>query len=319
MQDFCAFFLKNVCLTHKKAVSLHRICMNKRILHILEWCIAILAYAYLIYKLVTYDQYDSLALSLRSMTISQWIAIGLCVALMPLNLFFEAWKWQTLWNRDRSSDTLSMNISDAHRQIYYSKLAGLITPYHIGEYPARAMLMPEGSLPRILSLGAVAGTTTTASIIIIGALSLPFLPAVYATLGDNYIYLLIGIIAALILALILSPKLLRRWTDVSHITIQISLGQSVLRLFCWYLQLALILYALCPFNFQLSPFNFLLLPVYYLLISVTPNVPVVEAGVRGAWAMFLFGSVNAAIAGVLLWAINTLLPCLCWLFIRKRA
>jgi hypothetical protein len=57
--------------------------------------------------------------------------------------------------------------------------------------------------------------------------------------------------------------------------------------------------------------------IYYLLVTITPNVPIVEVGVRGAWAMLLFGTPNAALAGVLLWVINTLLPCISWFFIRK--
>jgi len=52
---------------------------------------------------------------------------------------------------------------------------------------------------------------------------------------------------------------------------------------------------------------------------VTPNVPIAEVGVRGAWAIVVFGTPNAALAGVLLWVINTLLPCLIWPICRKNA
>ena len=58
--------------------------------------------------------------------------------------------------------------------------------------------------------------------------------------------------------------------------------------------------------------------VYYLFVTITPNVPIAEIGVRGAWAIAVFGSMNAALAGVLLWVINTLLPCLIWPFLRKN-
>jgi hypothetical protein len=57
--------------------------------------------------------------------------------------------------------------------------------------------------------------------------------------------------------------------------------------------------------------------IYYLLVTITPNVPIAEVGVRGFWAMALFGTMNATLAGVLLWAINTLLPCGVWFFIKK--
>jgi hypothetical protein len=53
-------------------------------------------------------------------------------------------------------------------------------------------------------------------------------------------------------------------------------------------------------------------------VTITPNVPIAEVGVRGAWAITLFGSMNAALAGVLLWGINTLLPCLILPFLRKK-
>ena len=120
----------------------------------------------------------------------------------------------------------------------------------------------------------------------------------------------------LILALVFAPRLLRRWAEVSHKLIAISVGQSLVRLACWCGQLALVLYALgAIYNLQFTIYN---LPVYYLFVTITPNVPIVEVGVRGAWAITLFGSMNAALAGVLLWGINTLLPCLGWFFLRKN-
>ena len=69
------------------------------------------------------------------------------------------------------------------------------------------------------------------------------------------------------------------------------------------------------YNYQSSIIN---LFIYYLLVTITPNVPVAEAGVRGAWALMLFGSMNAAFAGILLWIINTVLPCVCALGIHVQ-
>ena len=311
--------------------------MNRRLLHIIEWLVAIAAYAWLAYSLATYDRYDDVAASLRAMDWTQWTALALAVALMPLNMLIEAWKWQTL---------MPMPLREAQRQVYYSKLAGLITPWRLGEYPARALLFtksqspitnPQSPLPAILSMGAVGSATMTAAIVISGLVALTFSPAVRNRLGDSYLFVLIVVMVLLVAALLLAPKILKRWADVSNRLVWTTTLQSYVRLACWCLQLALVLYALNAFdnsqfsivnyqfsiiNSQLSIINYqssiiLSLPIYFLLVTVTPNIPIVEAGVRGAWAMFLFGSFNAALAGVLLWAINTLLPCLCWLFVRK--
>ena len=286
---------------------------RKQLFHIIEWCIALIACGYLAYKLVVFDDYAALGASLRQMSTAQVLALLACIALMPVNMGIEAWKWSTL---------MGLPFREAHRQVYYGKLAGLITPWRAGEYPARAMLMGEGQLPRVLSMGFVSGATMTAVIIITGVLSLGLL----GNLGDletlqtsAYWLLLGGVLVALIVALAFSPRLLRRWATVSHRVVAICLAQSLVRIVCWSLQLYLVLFALGGLGSLGILEDLARTAVYYLLVTVTPNVPIAEVGVRGAWAIMLFGSVNAALAGVLLWVINTVLPCAIWPFLRKNA
>ena len=278
---------------------------KKRIYHIIEWVIALAACGYLAYRLAIYDAYADLWASLRAMSVGQWCALALCVALMPVNMSIEAWRWKTL---------IPMSWREAHRQVYYSKLAGVITPWRLGEYPARAVLRNEWS--QTLSMGAVGSATMTFAIILAGLGCLGVLGSQGNLVGGYYYFLVGAVLLLLILALAFAPRLLRRWATVSHRLILISVGQSLVRLACWCVQLGLVLYALgAIINCQLSIIN---LPIYYLFVTITPNVPIAEVGVRGAWAITLFGSMNAALAGVLLWGINTLLPCLIWPFLRKN-
>ena len=259
-------------------------------------------------------------------------ALLLCIALMPVNMALEAWRWHSLMNEGVSElKNERLSFSEAKRQVYYSKLAGLITPWRLGEYPARGLLMSKSQISnvqsqmsnsslwsRVLSMGVVGSATMTAAIVIAGLAGIGIL-GLYGLDGLGWTYYLLPVsilLLLLILVLYWSPRLLRRWAAVSHRLIMLSLGQSLARLVCWCVQLALVLWALGAFH--LSPFTFHLLPVYYLLVTITPNVPIAEAGVRGAWAIALFGSVNAAFAGVLLWGINTLLPCLVWFLLRKN-
>ena len=274
---------------------------QKRIYHIVEWVVALAALGYLIYRMAIYEDYATLWATIAGMSGLQIAALLLCVALMPVNMSLEAWRWRTL---------LPMSWREAHQQVYYSKLAGLITPWRLGEYPARALLRNEW--PQTLSMGAVGSATMTMAIIAAG------MTAMILEIGnwrlEIVFYLLVALL--LILALVFAPRLLRRWAEVSHKLIAISVGQSLVRLACWCGQLALVLYALgAIYNLQFTIYN---LPVYYLFVTITPNVPIAEVGVRGAWAITLFGSMNAALAGVLLWGINTLLPCLILPFLRKK-
>lgn len=286
---------------------------KQRIYYIIEWVVALAACGFLGWKMITFEDYPALWATVCGMGVPQYAALVLCVLLMPVNMSLEAWRWRTL---------LPMSRREAHRQVYYSKLAGLITPLRLGEYPARGVLMnegvkelkSEGIWSRVLSMGAVGSATMTIAIIAAG------LTAMILEIGDWRLeigyYLLVGaVLLLLILALIFAPLLLRRWAEVSHRLILVSVGQSFIRLACWCVQLALVLFALGAYQ---SPITNYQLPIYYLLVTITPNMPIAEVGVRGAWAIAVFGSMNAAFAGVLLWIINTLLPCAIWPFIRKN-
>ena len=307
---------------------------KKTLYHIIEWAVALAACAFLGYKLVTFEDYPALWESLRSMAWQQYLALGLCVALMPVNMAIEAWRWMTLWNEGVKGYGLRvtgygnerLSFKEAQRQVYYSKLAGLITPWRLGEYPARGVLMnervkeltSEGIWPRVLSMGAVGSATMTAAIVIAGVVALAFSPAVMMQLGDSYLYALAVVILLLAVAFAFAPKVLKKYAEVNQQLLFRSLGQSFVRLLCWCVQLALVLWALGAVTGEGLPVMGYGVWVYYLLVTITPNVPIAEVGVRGAWAIVVFGSMNAAFAGVLLWVINTLLPCLGWFFYRKK-
>lgn len=301
---------------------------KKTFYHIIEWAVALAACVFLGYKLVTFGDYPALWESLRGMAWQHYLALGLCVALMPVNMAIEAWRWMTLWNGDASLNGANgeaneltnerLTFKEAHRQVYYSKLAGLITPWRLGEYPARGVLMSDPVWPRVLSMGAVGSATMTAAIVIAGVVALAFSPAIRTQLGDSYLYALAAVILLLAIVFALAPRALKKYAEVNQQLLFRSLAQSFVRLLCWCVQLALVLWALgAVTGYGLRVMGYGLL-IYYLLVTITPNVPIVEAGVRGAWAIVVFGSMNAALAGVLLWVINTLLPCLGWFFFRKK-
>ena len=298
---------------------------RKTLFYIIEWSVTLVACAYLVYRLIIFDDYASLWETFRSMGMPQLFAIILCVALMPVNMALEAWRWKTL---------VPMSWREANRQVYYSKLAGLITPWRLGEYPARGLLMEQSEISNlhtakqivrpeedknseiskdslwttVLSMGAVGSATMTAAIILAGCVGIAFSPAVLTILGNSYLYALGGVVLVLAVVYALFPKALKKYVALNYPLLLESTMQSLVRLACWCVQLGLVLYALGAisnflsqgndcFKFQIS--NVL---IYFLLVTVTPNVPIAEAG----------------FAGVFLWTINTLLPCLIWPFLRKN-
>lgn len=312
--------------------------MKRKILHIIEWTIALAACGYLVWRLATYDDYVSLLAGLQAMNIAQWCALIVSVLLMPVNMTIEAWRWRTLMGQD------VLGWAEAHRQVYYSKLAGLITPWRLGEYPARGLLMQKDSLSlekeqvssktlwtKVLTMGAVGSATMTIAIVIGGLIGLAIVGSPI-DLGDNYIIILLGVLVGAVLLIAAGWKIrtviLSSYSSPSvhrRVTVGIickNILQSIVRLLCWCVQLGLLLYALdgIPGVTGLTGLTALagLTAIYYLLVTITPNVPIAEIGVRGAWAIAVFGTPQAAMAAVVLWMINTLLPCVGWLFLRKK-
>ena len=329
--------------------------MKRKILHIIEWAIALAACGYLVWRLATYDDYVSLLAGLRAMNTAQWCALIVSVLLMPVNMTIESWRWRTLMNEGESrvESQEAMGWAEAHRQVYYSKLAGLITPWRLGEYPARGLLMQTQDLSqeneplsqkvlwtKVLTMGAVGSATMTIAIVIGGLIGLAVVGSP-VNLGDNYTIILLGVlvgavlliaagwkIRTVILSSYSSPSVDRRQTVGMVLK---NTGQSMVRLLCWCVQLGLLLYALdgIPGVTGLTGVTEItgltgltalagLTAIYYLLVTITPNVPIAEVGVRGAWAIAVFGTPQAAMAAVVLWMINTLLPCVGWLFLRKK-
>ena len=307
---------------------------KKHLYHIIEWLIALAACGYLVYRLATYEDYEGLWAVLSSMGGKAYTALVLALVLMPVNMVIEAWRWETLMNgsspmKGEGLKEKEISFREAHRQVYYSKLAGLITPWRLGEYPARGVLIKservnelerESVWARVLSMGTVGSATMTAAIILAGVAGLMISDFRFDFFDFRFSYLLFILLILVLLgvALYFAPQLLKRWAVVSRRLVAISIGQSMIRLLCWCLQLGLVIWALDGLD-TLDALDILEKTfVYYLLVTITPNVPIAEVGVRGAWAIVVFGSMNAALAGVLLWGINTLLPCLIWPFIRKN-
>jgi hypothetical protein len=187
---------------------------------------------------------------------------------------------------------------------------------------------------KVLTMGAVGSATMTIAIVIGGLIGLAVVGSP-VNLGDNYIIILLGVLVGAVLLIAAGWKIrtviLSSYSSPSvdrRLTVGIickNILQSIVRLLCWCVQLGLLLYALdgIPGLTEITGVTGLtalagLTAIYYLLVTITPNVPIAEVGVRGAWAIAVFGTPQAAIAAVVLWVINTLLPCVGWLFLRKK-
>lgn len=295
--------------------------------------LCVLAYGFLGYKLVTYDNYPGLAAQFRQAALWQWLCLAGCVLLFPVNRFFESCKWRYLVRGIEP-----MNLWEAQRQVYYGTIAGFVTPYKLGEYPGRALLFRHTRHHWLTAtcLGIIGGYAMT-TVVIVGGL-----PAVLEWLspdGSMLWSIAVALMSALV-AIFALPALMRRlqsrpWKseqtrmlidNMAGLTVKdvsVLIGLSLLRYTVFLGQLLLVL--LFSGVVLDAETMLVVLPLYFLLITVTPAVPAAELAVRGAWAVVIFErfgadvSAAAVIAALLLWTINTILPLLVGTFVRLRS
>ncbi len=287
---------------------------KKNIRTAIEWIVALAAYAYLAYRLVTFDRYDAFAGLFSRFGAKEWGCLLLTVLLMPLNLYLEAAKWMELL-----CELHPLDRREAFRQVLYGQRAAFVTPYRLGDIPARVMRLNDGGhWKQGIVLGLYGGVIQTVVITVCGIVPAVIFLHHAAQPGIREVCAVAAI--ALLIPVALRYKSLPRSVRLTGRQLCHTFIWSAARYTCWIVQFALtMVWTGMPLSIGDAV---VLIPAYYLLVTVTLNIPVADAGIRGGWAVFVFGfygvdAPTAALAAVAMWIINTMLPVALFLPVRS--
>ena len=296
---------------------------NKPYLRIFNTLLILAAYGYLVYRLTIFDDYSSFLSTFKTASVDLWFTLVAALLLMPLNVVAEAGKWRLLLRK-----TEPMTIWGAQRQVYYGYVGAFITPYHAGDYPARAMLLKDKR-----NFSAAVGVGLVGSIALLVVELMFGIPATWLFISYNpNIPMQYFAIAFIVLVLMLSllPHLVRylsrrEWknTQMSQLSAALShmsyplfmktIAWSMLRYGIWAIQLVLALH-FCGVDMTWVQYM-IAVPFYYMVVALFPSLPALNIAIRGSWSLIIFGvfsqnTVGIALAVVLIWLINTVLPML---------
>lgn len=262
--------------------------------------LSVLAYCYLAYLLLTYDDYASLAAHFTNASWQMLTCLVVAVALMPVNILFEACKWQCLLRH-----TVSLSLKEALWQVIKGLQGAFLTPGRLGEYPARVTRISDTSLwPKAIALGFVGSAALTAVNLSGGLIALVLSSVTLAGLSTTGV-----IIAALILIALCVLVLM---LVMKEMTLPVLLW-SIARYLVFSVQFMLVLLFV---GLPVSISDMVqLIPIYYMVISVLPVVPAADPALKGSAAALVFaGSTSClpsvALAVLIMWLINTILPML---------
>jgi hypothetical protein len=294
---------------------------NKPYVTIFNMLLIVIAYGYLAYRLIIFDDYASFLSTFQQADLWLWVVLAATILLMPLNVYCEAGKWRLLLR-----DIEPMTISRAQQQVYYGFVGAFITPFHAGDYPSRAMLIEDKSkFSAAIGLGLVG---TAALLIVELMLGLPaawlFVAYNQAIPSHHLAIALVGLLLLLVVMPWVVKKLARlKWrsaqmqqlcsaiSQLSYARFIQTIGWSLVRYVVWSVQLILALH-FCGVDMSLVEY-LIALPTYYLVIAVFPSMPALNVAIRGSWSIIIFGTFCSNTAGIamaitLIWLINTVLP-----------
>ena len=103
-------------------------------LQVVSTALTVAAFGYLVYRLVTYDDYAAFAHSFSTADNVAWLCLVVAVGLLPVHLMVEAKRWQVLLQ-----GVAAVSLRASLRQVLAGYLGAFVTPYRLGEYPARLL------------------------------------------------------------------------------------------------------------------------------------------------------------------------------------
>ena len=290
--------------------------------------ILIASYSFLAYKLLTFHQYEDIALQLKQMPVSHmWWLAGI-FTLLPFNWYFEALKWKML-----TSQVQKITVSISIKAVLSGIATGFFTPNRVGEMVGRiAFLDPSNRKPGI-TLSMVNSLTQNMVMALCGipACVLFFSVTAGKLQPDiaQFVILVTGCVIITGLLYFTLPRL-TRILEKSRFSGKISpfidclsrynlkdlfriMGVSFIRYAVFCVQFY---FMIRFFSIELTPWQALVaIPTSYLFVTFTPSLAFSEAAIRSSYAVLIIGAfsgqvVNIALAGVCIWVINFVIPML---------
>ncbi|MBR8538247.1 hypothetical protein KDU71_21930 [Carboxylicivirga sediminis] len=288
--------------------------------------LSLLAYGFIGYKLWHFTHWKALVNSVQ-LSGDTLILCVLLLALWFLNLLCETKKWQVLM-----APFKSLSLKESWQQVMAGTTTAVGSPARIAEMGGRMALLPAEQRTHAAIITTVGGLFQNTVILLSGAFTFLFNSEITDRLNLPLHHILVALVCIalfttlLILAAICHKKLRFYLRIIQNIPIN-----TLLKALFWtsmrYLIYIIQLYSwLWLYGLQYSTGDFVALAtIYFLSITIIPSHILIDMGIRGSVAIFLFSSADVDTPLVLaaifsLWISNVVIPTLfgSYVLIRQK-
>ena len=306
--------------------------INKSLRSVISILIAVLAIAYIVYKILQFDNLPEAFQLFRSnlRSASLWLLVPVLIG-FPISWYFEILKWKLLIQK-----VTPLSMKTATLAVLTGTAMASLTPNGIGEVFSRVLILPPDKRPQAIAYSGINIISRLIVVHLFGIAGFLFLitgPGLHGTnlaQLNTWIYLL-GIALTILLILSLVNT---RWISwllrISKMDSRFPGINPALKSLTWQekaINLALSAARYLTFSLQ---FFFLLkyfghdwdflslmagIMTIYLILNFIPVIAVGEPGVRGSVTLLIIGQQNpgdlgALSAALLLWMLNVAIPIL---------
>lgn len=309
---------------------------GKRAILLIQIAISVTAVAYIIIRLVNYDEWETFYELFTQQPTRFAVVFLLQLILSSLNLSIESFKWQKLVSPLREQ---SFKLS--FYQILKGVQVGMVTPGRSGEGVAKALMLPAGYRTRGFLLSVTGSALQNIVLALGGLLGLIFIRefpekelSMFFQIQEwliRYSLTFLVVSAAGVIVVVRLLRFMRRNPVVKRITFYLLVVKQLgMMNFLTIVMLTLARYLVYCFQLWIM-FYFLnisgsinllwLIPIYYAAITFIPSMAIADIGIRGTIALFLFGAISTNSAAIVaaiffVWFCNLALPAVSAIFIK---
>jgi hypothetical protein len=295
---------------------------------LIKYIVSIAAAFLLFYSLFTFNEYEELLAYFTRWNISHFYLLLLIIALIPLNWYLEAVKWQFVLR-----ETEKIQLSMAFYSVFVGLTTAIISPGRIGEFAGRLLPLQPANRKKAGILWIISSLTMTIAILLFGIPaagfyfrrdnSMSFLSGYSAV---SYLYILIILVSCLLLGYFSLP-LIRKFIIQKH-TRYFSGMVDIFNMISYKGLIKILLFSMARFLVFCLQFNIMLrffgiqlafseacigIFTAYLIVTCLPSVFFTEAIVRSSvfvLVLSVFTTNTAGVAGtsMFLWILNVALP-----------
>lgn len=294
-------------------------------LSVVQWVILAIAYFVVIYKLVTFEDYDILLSFFSHITFYQCAGIVVVLFLFPLNLLLEALKWKV-----SVSGISKISVRQAVVSTFVGNVGAVITPNRLGDFPARVAYLGLNNKVEAVLLGMIGSALLSVVIVSFGLLALIQYISVsgYNVVSRSYLFIVLSLIVLAIFLIVILPIVVKKinalelksrymnsfFSELSKMSYRKIFDLTLLSLLRYIVFFSQYTIILLVFSNQITLAGaVMVIPIVYLFTTITPTISASEAATRAGYALLLFEPLSVAapsvvLATLILWIINNGIP-----------